>query len=97
MSSNLSVRPGGGTRPRTSRWISTEIAALQRKILIEAGQDAAAALVPDPPFKFVGLREVCEKLGLSPSSVYRGIERGKIPKPISLDQLMARGECAGER
>jgi predicted DNA-binding transcriptional regulator AlpA len=97
MTSDVSVRPGGGTRPRTSRWISTEIAALQRKILIDAGHDAAAARVPDPPFKFVGLREVCEKLGLSPSSIYRGIERGTIPKPISLDQLMAHGERVGGR
>lgn len=95
MARETSVRPGGGIRPRTSRWASPDIAALQRRILIDAGQPAAAALVPDVPVRFLPLAEVRTLLGLSTSSIYRGIAAGKIPRPISLDGLLVPDQPCG--
>jgi len=57
--------------------------------LEEAGQDPSQ--VPDVPFRYLTMKEVREALGLSESSMYRAMAVGKIPKPISLENMMQRG------
>lgn len=77
--------PGAGARPRMVRWSSAEIAELQRSILRQAGLDPAQ--VPEVSFRFLTLRDVRERLGLSTASIYRGMAAGKIPRPIVVDGI----------
>lgn len=34
--------------------------------------------------RFMKKREVCERLGVSISSLYRSIKEGKVPRPVSI-------------
>lgn len=82
------VPPGRGEIPRMVRWTTQQMVEVQRQILISAGQDPAQ--VPDVPFRFVTLKEFCAGLGLSVSTVYRGITAGKIPRPVNFERMTNR-------
>jgi predicted DNA-binding transcriptional regulator AlpA len=59
--------------------LSTDIVAWQRAQLAAAGQDPSQ--IADGPFRFLHLREVKDRCGLSKSSIYRGIAAGRFPAP----------------
>jgi predicted DNA-binding transcriptional regulator AlpA len=65
-----------------SRWKSNEVIEWQRAQLVAAGADPS--IVKDSQFRLLRLEEVCALAGLSKSSIYRGIQAGKFPAPITL-------------
>jgi predicted DNA-binding transcriptional regulator AlpA len=65
-----------------SAWKSTDIDDWQKKQLIAAGDNPS--IVKDDQLRFLRLRHVIERSGLSKSAIYRGIAAGKFPAPIAL-------------
>jgi predicted DNA-binding transcriptional regulator AlpA len=69
-------------QPRAVGFASVDIVAYQRARIAEAGGDPAQ--VPDEPFRFLRLPEVVNRIGLSRSSIYRGISEKTFPAPYVL-------------
>jgi len=76
-SNPVRVRPGRAVAwpsPLIIKWLRDQIAA--------AGADPA--MVPDEPFRFRRLPEVEDITGLSKSSIYRKVDEGTFPAPVTL-------------
>jgi predicted DNA-binding transcriptional regulator AlpA len=71
------------TRNFASAWTSTQLAAWARAQLIAQGLDGSE--VPNEPFRFIRLKEVVKRTGLSRATIYRRVADGKFPKPVSLN------------
>jgi prophage regulatory protein len=52
--------------------------------LAAAGLDPAT--VPDEEFRLWRLKEVCRRVGLSTSSIYRKVSDGTFPAPVPLGE-----------
>ncbi len=78
----------------TVRWTTVQIAELQRQMLIADGKDPS--IVPDEAFRFLTLKEVKSRLGLSTATIYRAMAMpdARFPRPVKIGSFSAPPQAA---